>query len=111
VAALGLPQPRLRSGLVVSGDSFIRARAEADRLRGDLPDALAVDMESAAVAQVSAAAAVPCAIARLISDRADGQAGVDFARFLELAAPWLRDIVVELLATMTNDGEKRGRDR
>jgi adenosylhomocysteine nucleosidase len=93
-AALGLGQPRRQAGLVISGDAFIGAHETAWRLRNDLPDALAVDMESAAVAQVCTAAGVGLGVVRTISDRANGKASVDFTRFLAaVAGPIGRDIV------------------
>ncbi|WP_211223160.1 5'-methylthioadenosine/adenosylhomocysteine nucleosidase [Propionicicella superfundia] len=101
LAALGLPTPRWHTGLIVSGDQFIADSAASDALRRDLPDALAVEMEGAAVAQVCTGARVPFAVARTISDRADDDAHVDFARFLAtVAAPYARDLVVRALTIL-----------
>lgn len=81
-------------GLVVSGDRFVSTAAESTALRSLLPQALAVEMEGAAMAQVGASYGVPCAMVRTISDRADDQAHLDFTRFLaEVASPLSRDIV------------------
>ena len=95
-----LPGVRLHQGLIVSGDRFVSSAAQSDALRAVLPDALAVEMEGAAVAQVCADFGRPCAVVRTISDRADDSAHVDFARFIEEVASattraiienWLRD--------------------
>lgn len=87
-------QSTVHEGLVVSGDRFVSTRAESDALRALLPDALAVEMEGAAVAQVCRDFARPFAIVRTISDRADDAAHGDFQRFVrEIAAPYSRDIV------------------
>ena len=84
----------IHEGLVVSGDRFVATRAESDQLRALLPDALAVEMEGAAVAQVCHDFARPFAIVRTISDRADDAAHGDFQRFVrDVAAPYSRDIV------------------
>jgi adenosylhomocysteine nucleosidase len=84
----------IHAGLVVSGDRFVATRAESDALRGALPDALAVEMEGAAVAQVCHDFGRPFAVVRTISDRADDAAHVDFQRFVcDVAAPYSRDIV------------------
>jgi adenosylhomocysteine nucleosidase len=84
----------IHQGLVVSGDRFVATRAESDQLRALLPDALAVEMEGAAVAQVCHDFARPFAVVRTISDRADDAAHGDFQRFVdEVAAPYSRDIV------------------
>jgi adenosylhomocysteine nucleosidase len=89
----------LHEGLVVSGDRFVATLAESDHLRALLPDALAVEMEGAAVAQVCHDFERPFAVVRTISDRADDAAHVDFPRFVrDVAAPYSRDIVLALLA-------------
>lgn len=78
----------LHRGLIVSGDRFVSTAAESQALRAALPDALAVEMEGAAVAQVCHAFGTPLAVVRSISDRADDSAHVDFGRFLrEVAGP------------------------
>ena len=42
----------IRKGLIVTGDQFVTDSAELHRIKKTFPDALAVDMESAAIAQV-----------------------------------------------------------
>lgn len=84
--SLGIETPRLHRGLLISGDRFIAGPSQAAELRALLPDALAVDMESAAVAQVCADYRVPFAAVRCISDRADATAHIDFDRFINLVA-------------------------
>lgn len=60
--------------------------SECAALRHELPDALAVEMEGAAFAQVCHDFGVPLAVVRTISDRADDTAHVDFSRFLSEVA-------------------------
>ncbi|TXC67105.1 5'-methylthioadenosine/adenosylhomocysteine nucleosidase [Piscinibacter aquaticus] len=80
--------------LVVSGDRFVATAAESNALRGALPDALAVEMEGAALAQVCADFGRPFAVIRTISDRADDSAHVDFNRFIaEVASVYTREIL------------------
>ncbi len=84
----------IHQGLVLSGDRFVATRAESDQLRALLPDALAVEMEGAAVAQVCHDFGRPFGVVRSISDRADAAAHGDFQRFVcDVAAPYSRDIV------------------
>lgn len=82
MAEFGLHTSRLHTGLVASGDRFVSTTAESRALQQALPDALAVEMEGAAVAQVCADYGVPFAALRTISDRADDEAHADFNRFI-----------------------------
>ena len=86
-AELGLPAPRMHQGLVVSGDRFVSSAAEVQALCSGLQaaglDALAVEMEGAAVAQVCFDHGVPFAAMRSVSDRADDSAHIDFSRFIQ----------------------------
>lgn len=86
VAEFGLAAPRVHTGLIASGDRFVATSAESAALRTALPDALAVEMEGAAVAQVCHDYAMPFAALRTISDRADDAAHVDFMRFIDQVA-------------------------
>jgi len=82
----GLHSPSVHQGDIVTGDRFVATAAESDRLRAELPAALAVDMESAAVIQVCQDFGVPCGVVRTVSDRADDEAHVDFPHFLSQVA-------------------------
>lgn len=82
----GLAAPTLHRGLVVSGDRFVSTAAESAALRQALPEALAVEMEGAAVAQVCHDYRIPFAAVRTISDRADDAAHADFTRFVSAVA-------------------------
>ncbi|TXK33055.1 5'-methylthioadenosine/adenosylhomocysteine nucleosidase [Ottowia sp. GY511] len=86
VQEFALHAPRLHDGLIVSGDRFVATSAESQALRQRLPDALAVEMEGAAVAQVCHDYGIPLAALRTISDRADDSAHVDFTRFIDTVA-------------------------
>lgn len=78
--------PRVHRGLIVSGDRFIASHDAVSALRDALPDALAVEMEGAALAQVCFEHGVPCAVVRTISDTADAAAPVSFVEFLTALA-------------------------
>jgi adenosylhomocysteine nucleosidase len=85
-AAFGIAAPRVHRGLVVSGDRFVSGRAENTALRECLPQALAVEMEGAALAQVCHDFGRPFAVLRCVSDRADDAAHHDFSRFVAQVA-------------------------
>jgi len=94
-AALRSSGGRVHQGLIVSGDRFVASAVDSDALRALLPDALAVEMEGAAVAQVCADFGRPFAVVRTISDRADDTAHVDFARFIEEVASATTRAIIE----------------
>lgn len=97
VAEFGLHTPRLHQGLLLSGDRFVATTAESQALQQALPEALAVEMEGAAFAQVCHDYGVPLAVVRTISDRADDAAHVDFMRFLRAVASRYSVAVLERL--------------
>ncbi len=85
-AAFGLSAPRVHQGTIISGDCFVNDAAGVHALRDAVPDALCVEMEGAAVAQICHEYGVPFAVLRSISDRADGSADLDFNAFLHQVA-------------------------
>ncbi len=84
--ARALHGTRVHRGLVASGDRFVSSAAESRLLQQALPDALAVEMEGAAFAQVCRDYGVPFAAVRTISDRADDAAHGDFLSFIDEVA-------------------------
>jgi len=83
---LDLATARVHQGLIASGDRFVSQTVESQALQQALPEALAVEMECAAIAQVCYDYGVPLAAVRTISDRADDAAHVDFPRFIQTIA-------------------------
>jgi adenosylhomocysteine nucleosidase len=111
-SALGADLPardaQVHQGLIATGDAFIGAADQARLIQQDLARAgllpLAVEMEGAAVAQVCFDYGIAFAAMRTISDRADDQAHVDFAKFVsEVASRYALVIVSEFLQKL---GEK-----
>lgn len=94
LADFGINEPLLHRGLVLSGDQFIGDAMLAAHLLERFPTALAVEMEGAAVAQVCHEHALPCAVLRTISDRADGDAHLDFGAFLATVASTYSDRIL-----------------
>ncbi|HBR80096.1 MAG: Adenosylhomocysteine nucleosidase [Candidatus Uhrbacteria bacterium GW2011_GWF2_44_350] len=84
-------------GRLITGDRFISDPAEVARLRKTF-GAAAIDMETAAVAQVChKLGPLPWLGIRVISDLADKSAPVDFNKFLPEASKRLADILERLL--------------
>ncbi len=59
---------RIHAGLICTGDQFITNRDELDKIKANFPAGLAVDMESAAIAQTCHIYGVPFVSFRIISD-------------------------------------------
>lgn len=88
---------KIHQGLIISGDRFVSSLAEVQTLRQELPDALCVEMEGAAIAQVCHAYRVPFVAIRSISDKADDTAHVDFPQFVSKVAGPLATRFVDTL--------------
>ncbi|MGL4852566.1 MAG: 5'-methylthioadenosine/adenosylhomocysteine nucleosidase [Phocaeicola sp.] len=61
-------ETKIYGGLICSGDQFISNREELNQIKGNFPTGLAVDMESASIAQVCYLYQVPFISFRIISD-------------------------------------------
>jgi adenosylhomocysteine nucleosidase len=95
-----LEHAAVHRGLIVTGDQFI-SDEQRQTIVNDFPDALCVEMEGGAIAQVCHLNAVPFVIVRVISDTADGDAPEDFLRFAnELAPAYTVSIVRNLVGSL-----------
>ena len=101
-AAQALPGVPVHRALVISGDRFVSTTAEARALQSALPDALAVEMEGAAIAQVCRDYGVPFAAVRTVSDRADDAAHGDFTKFVQEVASAHSAAVVDAFLRATS---------
>ncbi len=72
-------------GIIASGDQFV-ATPEKRKFIKDQFQAIACEMEGAAIAQVCYVNEVPCGVIRSISDSADDSADMDYPTFMQLAA-------------------------
>lgn len=88
--------PKVISGVIATGDSFITSIDKKTELRRDL-DASAVEMEGAAVAQVCYQMDVPFFVLRALSDNSDEYAEQDFERFYKVAARNANRLVLDML--------------
>ena len=100
------PPIKLHHGLIASGDRFVCGAAETATLLFALHNAglqpLAVEMEGAAVAQVCFDYHVPFAAVRIISDRADDAAHVDFQKFIaQVASHYSVAIITQFMKLAT----------
>ncbi|WP_447921899.1 5'-methylthioadenosine/adenosylhomocysteine nucleosidase [Achromobacter aegrifaciens] len=97
-AGPGAQRPRVHHGLIATGDVFVNSNDYAHQLRQRLPEALCLEMEGGAMAQVCYEFGVPFAVLRVISDQADHAAKADFTDFLvNLARVYTAGILAPLL--------------
>ena len=73
----------VKTGLIATGDKFISEWSLIENLSKELPGLWAVEIEGAAVAEVSVQEQVPWLLVRVISDEADKSAGQTFSDFLK----------------------------
>lgn len=79
-------KPSVMLGDIASGDQFISSQDKIKILNKTLPSATCVEMEGASVAQVCFEYDVPFSIIRIISDKANDNAHIDFAKFMHVIA-------------------------
>jgi len=81
-----LKRPKVVLGDIASGDQFISTKDQIQFIQSHLPNALCVEMEGAAVAQVCFEYGIPFSIFRTISDKANDNAHIDFPAFAKQIA-------------------------
>ncbi|WP_153123202.1 5'-methylthioadenosine/S-adenosylhomocysteine nucleosidase [Peribacillus tepidiphilus] len=87
-------------GLIATGDSFMNDPERVEFIRGKFSNLQAVEMEAAAIAQVSYQFKVPFVIIRALSDIAGKESNVSFENFLEKAALHSAQLVVKIVAAL-----------
>ena len=91
---------QVRSGLIVTGDSFVNSPEKIAEIKSHFPEALACEMEGAAIAQTARQFNIPFLIVRAISDTADHQATMSFDEFIDEDGKRSAEMVIELLNTI-----------
>lgn len=82
----GIGLPKVLTGTIASGDQFIGDSTKIRELSENIENLQCVEMEGAAVAQVCFEHNVKFIVLRVISDKANEHANVDFPKFIENAA-------------------------
>lgn len=97
--ALALDKNNIVPGLICSGDRFIASIEDVEYIHSHFPEALAVDMESGAIAQVCVMNKIPFVCMRVISDSpgTSHNNSVQYENFWEEAPEHVFEIVKELL--------------
>ena len=86
-------------GIIASGDQFISSEEYVEMLQERF-NAIACEMEGAAVASVCTAYKTPLVIIRAMSDKADGKAHETYDNMGDIAAENSNRIVIEMLESM-----------
>ncbi|MHC5372361.1 5'-methylthioadenosine/adenosylhomocysteine nucleosidase [Enterococcus sp. LJL120] len=98
--AANATQLTVKTGLIVTGDSFIDDTAKIKQILADFPDALACEMEGAAIAQAAAQFKIPFLVLRAISDTADQAATQSFDEFILEAGKRSAEMVLKFVHTI-----------
>ncbi|QCI20358.1 5'-methylthioadenosine/adenosylhomocysteine nucleosidase [Buchnera aphidicola (Brachycaudus cardui)] len=88
------------TGLIVSGDSFIRGSFLIEKIKNNFPSAIAVDMESTSIAQVCHQFNIPLVIVKSISDSSDDNATINFKKNLSIASSRSAEFVKIILGNL-----------
>ncbi|MFN3402704.1 MAG: 5'-methylthioadenosine/adenosylhomocysteine nucleosidase [Cytophagaceae bacterium] len=88
IEEFSLHQPKVYCGQICCGDQFIGSAAQLEKIRNDLPQVLAVEMEGGAVGQICYEYNKPYVIVRTISDSANDHASHDFSRYIKNVAKY-----------------------
>ena len=92
------PSIKLIPGRIASGDIFVHLDQQVEKIREDFDDIAAVEMESAAIAQVCHSFKIPFLIIRSISDiTGDKENHVSYEEFMPLAAKNSIDMIMKIL--------------
>lgn len=80
-----IPSTNVKTGTIASGDIFVSDRSKRLNIANEF-NALACEMEGAAIGHVCYCCNVPYGIIRAISDDLDENKGMDFVKFCKLAS-------------------------
>lgn len=88
---------KTRTGLIVSGDTFVDSQEKIKEIKSYFPEVLANEMEGAAIAHVAHQYKVPFVVIRAMSDVGDENASVNFDDFILEAGRHSAEMVMALV--------------
>ncbi len=77
---------KFNTGLLLTGDSFVRGEDFINKLKFQFSSAIGVEMESTAIAQVCYQFHIPLIVIKSISDLSDKQATLNFKKNISIAS-------------------------
>lgn len=87
---------KIKIGTIASGDIFCTENWMKEKINKKF-NAIAIEMEGAAIAQVCYLDNIPFIIVRSISDSPNGKNKITFEKYLELASKRCRDIIKKII--------------
>lgn len=94
------PNATVHSGQIVSGDQFVADTQRFNTIRTWFPQAVAVEMEAAAIAQTCYQFDLPFVVIRAVSDLANEDASISFDEFVEQAGKHSAEMVIAMVSSM-----------
>ncbi len=95
-SSFSITHPKVMVSDIASGDQFVSDTNAVSKLTTELPTVSCVEMEGASVAQVCYEYTIPFSIIRIISDKANDNAHIDFPKFAkEIASHYALEILKE----------------
>lgn len=91
----GISIPKVVTGTIASGDQFIADSQKVLTLTREIDNLKCIEMEGAAVAQVCYEHNVEYAVLRVISDKADEHANINFPKFIKSTASHFTKGIIE----------------
>ena len=91
-----------KKGTIVTGDQFMNNPEATQRIKNIFPDADAVEMEGAAIAQTCYQFQTPFVVIRSISDIAGQENAMQYEEFVETAAVNSANMVIEMVRELGN---------
>src|SRR5699024_4114540 len=91
---------RHKVGLIATGDTFMNQADTTNLVQSRCPDLIAMEMEAAAIAQVSYQYNKPFIIVRALSDIAGKDAPMSFNHFVDIASKNAARFIMEMLDNM-----------
>lgn len=99
-----LPENQITlKGLILSGDSFMNDIERVNKIKNNFPKALAVEMESAAIAQTCRQLSVPFVVIRAISDLAGEGNSKSYDIFVEEAGKVSAQMIINCTKIIENE--------
>lgn len=89
-----------KTGLIVTGDTFVDKQGTIEMIKGYFPEVLANEMEGAAIAHVAHQFKVPFVVIRAMSDVGDEEASVNFDEFILEAGRKSAEMVIALIEAL-----------